>query len=97
MSDIDANLVARALARPLSVVGFRNQAMGSRNPLSGEGARRFGRRFNPPQSYPVVETVQRIRRRSVFIMNNRKRAKHHVAALGELMGENLFRTKNIQT
>ena len=54
MFDIEANAVGRAAARPLSVVGFRNQAMGYGNPMGGEGARRFGGRFNPPQSYPVV-------------------------------------------
>ncbi len=54
MSGIDPKAVARASARSLSVVGYRNQAKGFNNPLSGEGARRFGGRYNPPQSFPVI-------------------------------------------
>lgn len=37
----------------LSVIGYRNQARGF-DPRSGDGARRFGGRFNPPHSYPVL-------------------------------------------
>lgn len=37
----------------LTVVGYRNQAPGF-DPKSGDGARRFGGRFNPPKSFPVV-------------------------------------------
>ena len=54
MSGIDPKAVARASTRSLSVVGYRNQARGFGNPLSGEGARRFGGRFNLPQSFPVI-------------------------------------------
>lgn len=54
MSGIDPKVVASVSARPLSFVGYRNQAKGFVNPLSGEGARRFGGRFNPPQSFPVI-------------------------------------------
>jgi RES domain-containing protein len=35
------------------VKGYRNQASGF-DPRSGDGARRFGGRFNRPHSYPVV-------------------------------------------
>lgn len=34
-------------------VGFRSQSQGF-DPRSGEGARRFGGRFNPPRSFPVI-------------------------------------------
>lgn len=37
----------------LSVTGFRSQAPGF-DARSGEGARRFGGRFNPPRSFPVI-------------------------------------------
>jgi len=37
----------------LDAVGYRNQAPGF-DPRSGEGARRFGGRFNPPRSFPVI-------------------------------------------
>ncbi len=34
-------------------VGYRHQAPGF-DPRSGEGARRFGGRYNPPRSFPVI-------------------------------------------
>ena len=37
----------------MDVVGYRNQAPGF-DPRSGEGARRFGGRFNPPNSFRVL-------------------------------------------
>lgn len=37
----------------LASVGYRQQAPGF-NPRSGEGARRFGGRYNPPRSFPVI-------------------------------------------
>lgn len=37
----------------LDTAGFRNQAPGF-DARSGEGARRFGGRFNPPRSFPVI-------------------------------------------
>lgn len=39
--------------RSLSAVGYRNQTRGY-DPTSGEGARRFGGRFDPPGSFPVL-------------------------------------------
>ena len=54
MADIDPISVARAPARPLLAVGYRNQANDFKDPLSGGGARLFGGRFNPPQSFAVV-------------------------------------------
>ncbi|MCA1706459.1 MAG: RES domain-containing protein, partial [Actinobacteria bacterium] len=37
----------------LASVGYRHQAPGF-DPRSGEGARRFGGRYNPPRSFPVI-------------------------------------------
>jgi len=37
----------------LASVGYRHQAPGF-NPRSGDGARRFGGRYNPPRSFPVI-------------------------------------------
>ena len=53
MTRVDPVVVARAPTHPEHVFGFRNQTPGY-NPRSGEGARRNGGRFNPPQSFPVV-------------------------------------------
>ncbi len=53
MSGVDPKAVARAQGRPLPAVGYRNQAKGY-DPRSGEGARRFGGRFNPSRSFPVL-------------------------------------------
>lgn len=54
MSGIDPQAVACASARSLSISGYRNQAKSFGTPLSGEGARRFGGGYNPPQSFPVI-------------------------------------------
>ena len=54
MTEFDPASVARAPAKGLSVVGFRNQAIEFNSPLSGEGARLFGGRFNPPRSFAVI-------------------------------------------
>ncbi len=42
MTEFDPASVARAPAKGLSAVGFRNQAIEFNNPLSGEGACLFG-------------------------------------------------------
>lgn len=49
----DPKLVGRLEGGALELVGYRNQAPGF-DPRSGEGARRFGGRFNPPHSFPVI-------------------------------------------
>jgi RES domain-containing protein len=53
MTNIDPKAVAKLPGSALSLVGYRNQATGF-DPRSGEGARRFGGRFNPANSYPVI-------------------------------------------
>ncbi len=53
MALFDAGKLATLPGARLSVVGYRNQARGF-DPRSGDGARRFGGRFNPPHSFPVI-------------------------------------------
>ena len=88
MFDIEAKAVGSAAARPLSVVGFRNQAMGFSNPLSGEGARRFGGRFNPPQSYPVVYLCTTVECSAAELL---RQAKRQNLALEALLPRELWR------
>lgn len=49
----EPKLAGRLEGHALELVGYRNQAPGF-DPRSGEGARRFGGRFNPPNSFPVI-------------------------------------------
>jgi RES domain-containing protein len=53
MALFDADRLSGLRGSKLSVTGYRNQA-GGFDPRSGEGARRFGGRFNPPASFPVI-------------------------------------------
>ena len=53
MPSFDARTLGRLTGANLAVVGFRNQAKGF-DPRSGDGARRFGGRFNPPHGFPVL-------------------------------------------
>ena len=53
MPSFDPSKLAEVAGKSLSVSGYRNQATGF-DPRSGEGARRFGGRYNRPHSYPVV-------------------------------------------
>lgn len=53
MVRFNASLLAKVPRTPMSLVGYRNQAVGF-DPRSGNGARRFGGRFNPPRSFPVI-------------------------------------------
>ncbi len=53
MPEFDAALLAVVTARGFTGPAYRNQAPGF-DPVSGEGARRHGGRFNPPHSFPVV-------------------------------------------
>jgi RES domain-containing protein len=53
MPSFDPSKIATLTGSALSVKGYRNQASGF-DPRSGDGARRFGGRFNRPHSYPVV-------------------------------------------
>ena len=53
MALFDAGKLATFPGTALSVAGYRNQASGF-DARSGDGARRFGGRFNPPHSFPVI-------------------------------------------
>lgn len=53
MASFDASRLTTLRGSRLSIAGYRNQASGF-DPRSGEGARRFGGRFNPPNSFPVI-------------------------------------------
>ena len=53
MPSFDRSKLAEVAGKSASVNGYRNQATGF-DPRSGEGARRFGGRFNRPHSYPAV-------------------------------------------
>ncbi len=53
MLEFDAALLAAIKATGFTGPAYRNQAPGF-DPVSGEGARRLGGRFNPPHSFPVV-------------------------------------------
>lgn len=53
MSTFDAQALGRLAGTGLNAVAYRNQARGF-DPRSGDGARRFGGRFNPPHSFPVL-------------------------------------------
>lgn len=49
----DPSKLADCAGDELSVAGYRNQTRGW-DPRSDDGARRFGGRFNPPHSFPVI-------------------------------------------
>lgn len=53
MTRVDPVVVARAPTHSGHVIGYRNQTPGY-NAGSGDGVRRNGGRFNPPQSFAVV-------------------------------------------
>ncbi len=53
MSLFNASRLAKLSGEALSVAGYLNQTSGF-DPRSGDGARRFGGRFNPPHSFPVI-------------------------------------------
>jgi RES domain-containing protein len=53
MATFDPSRLSSVGLTSLEVVAYRNQAPGF-DPRSGEGARRFGGRFNPPRSFPVL-------------------------------------------
>lgn len=53
MPSFDPRALGKLPGTTLSAVAYRNQAKGF-DPRSGDGARRLGGRFNPPQSFPVL-------------------------------------------
>ncbi len=53
MAVFDPATLNQLTAATFTGTGYRNQTPGF-DPRSGEGARRFGGRFNPPRSFPVI-------------------------------------------
>ena len=53
MPAFDPRSLGRLPRSALNAAAYRNQAKGF-DPRSGEGARRLGGRFNPPNSFPVL-------------------------------------------
>lgn len=53
MASVDPNRLNGLDLVAFSGVGYRIQALGF-DARSGEGARRFGGRYNPPRSFPVI-------------------------------------------
>jgi RES domain-containing protein len=53
MATFDPARLNRVSLVALGTLAFRNQTPGF-DPRSGDGARRFGGRFNPPRSFPVI-------------------------------------------
>jgi RES domain-containing protein len=53
MTSFDPRVIGHLSGTAVSGVAYRNQAKGF-DPRSGDGARRFGGRFNPPHSFPVL-------------------------------------------
>lgn len=53
MASFDATRLSGVDLISLETVGYRHQAPGF-DARSGEGARRFGGRYNPPRSFPVI-------------------------------------------
>lgn len=53
MPSFDPRALGLVAETRFSAVAYRNQAKGF-DPRSGDGARRFGGRFNPPHSFPVL-------------------------------------------
>lgn len=49
----DPKVAGRLEGSAFDLVGYRSQSPGF-DPRSGEGARRFGGRFNPSKSFPVI-------------------------------------------
>ena len=53
MAMFTPNKLAKLTGSPLAVAGYRNQASGV-DSRRGDGARRFGGRYNSPHSFPVI-------------------------------------------
>ena len=87
MALFEASKLAKLTGTAFSVVGFRNQASGF-DARSGEGARRFGGRFNPPHSFPVVYLCTS---RPCVVAELTRQADRQGLALDELLPRELWR------
>ncbi len=86
MAPFDLSKIVTLAGRGLSVKGFRNQASGF-DPRSGDGARRFGGRFNRPHSYPVVYLCST---RPCVVAELRRQARRQGLAVEDLLPRELW-------
>ncbi|KAA0234610.1 MAG: hypothetical protein JJLCMIEE_03083 [Acidimicrobiales bacterium] len=89
MTGIDPRAVAHAPGRPLATTALRNQAPGY-DPRSGEGARRFGGRFNPPRSFPVLYLCST---RACVVAELTRQASRQGLEVGDLLPRELWRVE----
>jgi len=87
MTSLDPKAVASAPKRALSGVAYRNQARGY-DPRSGEGARRFGGRFNPPRSFP---TLYLCTTRACVVAELTRQASRQGIQVGDLLPRELWK------
>ena len=86
MALFDASKLAKLVGSALSVTGYRNQASGF-DPRSGDGARRFGGRFNPPHSFPVIYLCTS---RPCVVAELSRQADRQGLAVGDLLPRELW-------
>lgn len=87
MALFDASKLAKVAGSALSVTGYRNQA-GGFDPRSGDGARRFGGRFNPSHSFPVIYLCSS---RPCVVAELSRQADRQGLAVGDLLPRELWR------
>ena len=87
MALFEASKLAKLAGSALSVTGYRNQASGF-DPRSGDGARRFGGRFNPPHSFPVIYLCSS---RPCVVAELSRQADRQGLAVGDLLPRELWR------
>lgn len=84
---IDRARLARTPTSPLITDGWRHLSPGY-DPLSGEGARIHGGRFNPPNSFPVLYVC---RTRGCAVAELRRLAARQALAIEDLLPRHLYR------
>ena len=87
MAQFEASKLAKLAGSALSVAGYRNRASGF-DPRSGDGARRFGGRFNPPHSFPVIYLCTS---RPCVVAELTRQADRQGLAIDDLMPRELWR------
>jgi RES domain-containing protein len=85
---VDAAAVAAAAPTTFYGEAFRHIAAGYLDPLSGEGARIHGGRFNPPESYPALYLCTT---RACALAELRRLAGRQVIGLAGLLPRTLYR------
>jgi RES domain-containing protein len=86
MPGFDAARLTEAKRARYKGPGYRNQTPGF-DPRSGEGARRFGGRFNPPRSFPVIYLCTT---RACSIAELTKQAERQSVTLADLLPRELW-------